>query len=79
MNMEKNEDVKACIERINISFFQGVMAPSWYKNISDMFNVYEFSIEVVESLFEYCFMREALNSKYVLTVAKTWYNNGVKN
>lgn len=34
--MEKSEDVKACMERVNMSFFQGIMAPSWYKEISDM-------------------------------------------
>lgn len=61
-----------------MSFFQGVMAPSWYKSISDMFNVYGFSIEVVESLFDYCFKKNTLNSGYVLAVAKTWYDNGVK-
>lgn len=76
--MEKNEDVKACMEKINELFFQGVMAPNWYKNISDMFNVYGFSIEVMEKLFEYCFKRNALNSSYVSKVAKTWYENSIK-
>ena len=76
--MEKNKDVKDCLEKINLSFFQGVMSPSWYSNIIEMFNKYDFSKEVMDSLFEYCFMKNALNSKYVLAVAKTWYDNGVK-
>lgn len=76
--MEKEEVIKSCMENINRLFFQGLMPPSWYGYINDMFNIYGFSTEVVESLFKYCFMKNALNSNYVLTIAKSWYNNGVQ-
>lgn len=74
----ESEIIKSCIEKINMSHFGGQMSPKWYNEINVMLNKYKFSIEVIESLFDYCFKKNTLNSSYVSTVAKTWYNNGVK-
>ncbi len=74
----ESEIIKSCIEKINMSYFGGLMSPKWYNEIDVMLNKYKFSIEVIESLFDYCFKKNTLNSSYVSTVAKTWYDNSVK-
>lgn len=61
-----------------MSYFGGLMSPKWHNEIDVMLNKYKFSIEVIESLFDYCFKKNTLNSSYVSTVAKTWYDNSVK-
>ena len=66
------------MEQINQMYFLGIMSPKWYGDIDTMFNTYGFSNEIMAMLFEYCHKRNALNTNYVLAVAKTWYNNDVK-
>lgn len=58
----ESEIIKSCIEKINMSYFGGLMSPKWYNEIDVMLNKYKFSIEVIESLFDYCFKKNTLNS-----------------
>lgn len=73
-----DESRKACVEAISESFFNGVMTLSWYTDIGNLFNIYNFSEEVMIALFQYCKERNALNRKYVYAVAETWNNGNVK-
>ena len=81
------EDMKAkdeskyrasAIETINNEFFQGVMSPSWYGDITLWFKKYNFDEEVMIALFRYCFNQSALHRNYITTVADAWHKNGVK-
>ena len=81
------EDMKAkdeskyrasAIETINNEFFQGVISPSWYGDITLWFKKYNFDEEVMIALFRYCFNQSALHRNYITTVADAWHKNGVK-
>ncbi|MCX8075194.1 MAG: DnaD domain protein [Clostridia bacterium] len=75
---EQEQKRIAAATAINESFFQGIMALSWYTDISIMFEKYLFSEEVMIALFHHCQERKALNKKYVYAVAESWYKGGVK-
>ncbi len=68
----------AAAAAINESYFQGMMTLMWYSDIELMFKNYCFSEEVMIALFQYCQERKALNRKYVLAVAESWYKGNVK-
>ncbi len=63
---------------INESFFNGLMPYSWYTDIGDIFNKFNFEPDVMIALFQYCFERKALNRKYVYAVAETWFKGKIK-
>lgn len=63
---------------INDSFFQGIMALSWYVDISTLFEKYCFDEDVMVALFHECAERRALRKNYVFKVAESWYMGGVK-
>lgn len=63
---------------INDSFFQGIMALSWYVDISTLFEKYGFEEDVMIALFHECSERKALKKNYVFKVAESWYKGGVK-
>jgi len=65
------------INEINSTFFQGVMSPSWYTDIDNIFTKYNFDEDVVISLFRYCFDRQALHKKYLYAVAEGWASNKI--
>jgi DnaD/phage-associated family protein len=67
------------INAINSMFFQGVMSPTWYTDIDNMFSKYHFDEAVMLALFQYCFDRRALHKKYLYAVAEGWASNGIKN
>lgn len=67
------------INEINSAFFQGVMSPTWYTDIDNLFAKYQFDEDVMISLFRYCFDRQALHKKYLCTVAEAWHANNIKN
>ncbi len=64
---------------INDSFFNGLMPYSWYTDIGDIFNKFNFEPDVMIALFQYCSERKALNRKYVYAVAETWFKGKIKN
>ena len=66
------------IDEINSSFFQGVMSPSWYTDIDNLFSKYGFDEDVMVALFRYCFDRQALHKKYLRTVADGWASRKIK-
>ena len=68
----------AAATAINDSFFQGIMALSWYVDISTLFEKYGFEEDVMIALFHECNERKALKKNYVFKVAESWYKGGVK-
>lgn len=68
---------KACVDAISESFFDGLLTLNWYTNIGKLFNLYGFSEEVMIALFQCCKERNALNTKYMFTVAEDWHNGNV--
>lgn len=61
------------MKEIAKTFFQGLMAPSWYAEIENWFDRYHFEPEVVYALFQECGRRNKLNSKaYINKVAENW-------
>lgn len=82
----KMDSVKSAVEKqriaaasaINESFFQGIMALSWYVDISTLFEKYSFDEDVMIALFHECAERKALKKAYVFKVAESWYMGGVK-
>ena len=80
-DLKKKDESKyraSAIETINNEFFQGVMSPSWYADITLWFKKYDFDEEVMIALFRYCFNQSALHRNYITTVADAWHKNGVK-
>lgn len=75
---EKNKYRASSIETINRSFFQGLMSPSWYADISIWYDKYGFDEQVMIALFNYCLKRSALHKNYVQVVADAWSKNKVK-
>jgi len=66
------------INEINSAFFQGVMSPTWYTDIDNLFTKYHFDEEVMIALFRYCFDRQALHKKYLYAVAEGWASNKIQ-
>ena len=75
---EKNQYRASSIETINRSFFQGLMSPSWYADISLWYDKYGFDEQVMIALFNYCLKRSALHRNYVQVVADAWAKNNIK-
>lgn len=76
MDKAKSETEKkriAAASAINESFFQGIMALSWYVDISTLFEKYLFDEDVMIALFHECAERRALKKAYVFKVAESWY------
>ena len=76
-NNENQYRAKA-IENINKQFFQGVMSPSWYNDISLWFSKYNFDEQVMLALFNYCYDNRALHRNYIQTVAEAWAANNIR-
>jgi len=77
-NTEKNVYRSQAITAISEMFFQGVMSEAWFSDINMIFSKYNFDEDVVISLFNYCYTRQALHRKYLFTVANAWAKNGIK-
>ena len=80
-DLEKSEQSQyraKAIESINHSYFQGMMTPSWYNDITLWFKKYQFDEQVMIALFGYCFDKSALHRNYVQTVADAWSKNNIK-
>ena len=80
-DIERNEKIKyraSSIETINRTFFQGLMSPSWYADISLWYDKYGFDEQVMIALFSYCLRQSALHRNYVQAVADAWSKSKVK-
>lgn len=75
---ERNRHRSQTVMQINEKFFQGIMAPSWYVEIEDFFDKYEFEDDVMIALFQECSIRKGLAKPYIKKVAENWYNAGIK-
>ena len=75
---EKNKYRASSIETINRTFFQGLMAPSWYADISLWYDKYGFDEQVMIALFRYCLKQSALHRNYVQAVADAWSKSKIK-
>ena len=53
------------------------MSPSWYTAIDSWFSAYHFDEDVMVSLFQYCYDKNALNMKYIEKVGATWFQKGI--
>ena len=76
-NNSANVKRTQAINAINSIFFQGVLSPTWYTDIDALFTKYKFEEDVVISLFQYCFDRQALHRKYLFAVADGWAKSGI--
>jgi len=70
-------------KHISDKFFAGQMAPSWYGEIDLWFSKYDFDDDVMFMLFQHCADQlgkagKPLNKAYVSTVARSWYEQGIK-
>src|SRR5699024_414663 len=73
----KNKSRAKAIDHINNMYFQGIMGPSWYNDIDLWFKKYNFDVQVMIALFDYCYNRSALHKNYVQTVAEAWGANNI--
>ncbi len=72
-NTERYDKREQLMREIAKTFFQGLMAPSWYAEIENWFDRYHFEPEVVYALFQECGRRNKLSSKaYISKVAENW-------
>lgn len=76
-NTRNNQRRQQCIQSMNQMFFQGSMPTSWYTFIDNLFNQYNFDEDVMISLFQYCYNRDALNRKYIAQVAANWAKRNI--
>lgn len=78
LKIEKNQYRAKAIDTINTLYFQGVMSPSWYTDITMWFEKYQFDEQVMLALFKYCYDRSAMHRNYIQTVANAWHQSNVK-
>ncbi|MDD2533492.1 MAG: DnaD domain protein [Eubacteriales bacterium] len=72
-NSERFNKREQLMREIAKTFFQGLMAPSWYAEIENWSDRYHFEPEVIYALFQECGRRNKLNSKaYISRVAENW-------
>lgn len=76
-NTQQNQRRSQCIQSMNQMFFQGSMPSSWYTYIDSLFSQYHFDEDVMISLFQYCYNRDALNKKYIGQVAASWAKRNI--
>ncbi|MBQ9298165.1 MAG: DnaD domain protein [Clostridia bacterium] len=76
--IEKSKYRAKAIETINTLYFQGVMSPSWYTDITLWFEKYKFDEQVMLALFKYCFDHSALHRNYIKVVANAWHQANIK-
>lgn len=74
----RNNNRESTISAIVKKFFQGIISPAWYLEIDNWFDTYQFEGDVVFALFQYCYDRAGLSRKYYESVAKSWFDNGIK-
>jgi len=76
-NTQFNQRRSQCIQSMNPMFFQGSMPGSWYTFIDNLFSQYNFDEDVMISLFQYCYNRNAMNRKYISQVASSWAKRNI--
>lgn len=73
-NKLRNETISAIVKK----FFQGIISPSWYTDIDNWFNKYQFEEDVMYSLFQFCYDKAALSRNYMEKVAEGWHSKGIR-
>jgi len=76
-NTRHNQRRAQCIQSMNQMFFQGSMPSAWYTFIDGLFSQYNFDEDVMISLFQYCYNKNALNRKYIGQVAASWSRRNI--
>jgi len=76
-NTQFNQRRSQCIQSMNQMFFQGSMPSSWYTFIDHLFSQYNFDEDVMISLFQYCYNKNAMNKKYIGQVAANWAKRNI--
>ena len=76
-NTQFNQRRSQCIQSMNQMFFQGSMPSSWYTFIDHLFSQYNFDEDVMISLFQYCYNKNAMNRKYIGQVAANWAKRNI--
>lgn len=76
-NTQYNQRRSQCIQSMNQMFFQGSMPSNWYTFIDSLFSQYHFNEDVMISLFQYCYNRNAMNKKYIGQVASSWAKRNI--
>ncbi|NLK68486.1 MAG: DnaD domain protein [Clostridiaceae bacterium] len=76
-NTQYNQRRNQCIQSMNQMFFQGSMPSDWYTYIDNLFNQYHFDEDVMISLFQYCYNKNAMNRKYISRVASSWAKRNI--
>ena len=71
-------DRDCLIKAISNTFFQGLMSATWYSDIEIWFERYGFEEAVMYQLFQYCHDAGKLVRNYVLTVAGSWHEKGIR-
>lgn len=79
MSTERNKKRNSIVTAINNTFFQGLMAPSWYTDIDAWFDRYNFDEDVMYALFQHCANHSGLTKPYIVKVADNWRNKNIKN
>jgi DnaD/phage-associated family protein len=76
---DRNKKRNSVITSINNTFFQGVMAPSWYTDIDTWFDMYLFDEDVMYALFQHCSIHKGLSKQYIAKVAENWHSKNINN
>ena len=74
----KNKERIQLVQYINNTYFQGVMGPTWYSDIDNWLDKFEFDEQVLITLFDYSFKKGALHKNYVQKVAEAWNQSKIK-
>lgn len=79
LSSERSKKRSETITSINSTYFQGVMAPSWYTDIDAWFDRYKFDEDVMYALFRHCNEHKGLSKSYIVKVADNWYSKNIRN
>jgi len=79
LSSERSKKRSETITSINNTYFQGVMAPSWYTDIDAWFDRYKFDEDVMYALFRHCNEHKGLSKSYIVKVADNWYSKNIRN
>ncbi len=76
-NTQASQKRSQCIQSMSQMFFQGSMPSHWYTFVDNLFSQHHFDEDVMISLFQYCYNKNALNKKYVGQVAASWAKRNI--
>lgn len=78
-SFEADESFERFMHDINGTFFNGMMSPTWYRTLEDIFSLYRFEPQVVYSLVKECYDGHKLHTQnYLRKVAEHWHKRGIR-